>query len=410
MSPTASPALDHTVGDVIVIDDRTVLVLGQELDMAARQPDIANVLLHRVDRTLFMIDTGVTATFRQALTVAVDRVGPWDHLVVLITHGHPDHVGNNDLADQLAQERGIDAQVWMPAGDVDQMRDPQTYWKTSLDRLPGLAPLPAAPGLAALKISSVFQPYRPFSQHTRTYEQDPAQAITIGARRFVGWIFADGAVAVIPSQGHSTGHVVVYLRDAHLLHMGDETNGPCPIGHDADQHKLTEIQSAALSLIQSGAVTQLTDGHTFAVHDAHGATRRLTDLLQQSLILQGEAARLTNGHRSVETSHFADGIATCYRDLAVQGANANPVFLGMIAAGQLQRLGYTHQGSGTTWRASPLTPRTSPARTAARAAAGAAATLPWVLRGRRKLPSPASSAADRADQNTPSTYTPEGHN
>lgn len=234
MSHITSHDFDHAVGEVVSIDDRTVLVLGQELDVAANQPDIANVLLHRVDRTLFMIDTGVTAGFRRALTAAVNRVGPWDHLVVLITHGHPDHVGNNDLADELARERGIDAQVLVPAGDVAQLRDPQAYWKTSLDRLPGLAPLPVAPGLAALKISSLFQPYRPFSEHTRTYEQTPPQAITIGPRRFVGWTFADGAVAVIPSQGHSTGHVVVYLRDAHLLHMGDEMNGPCPIGHDAD--------------------------------------------------------------------------------------------------------------------------------------------------------------------------------
>lgn len=140
---------------------------------------------------------------------------------------------------------------------------------------------------------------------------------------------------------------------------------------------------------------------------AHDATTRLTELLEQSLILQGEAARLTNGQTSVAASQFASDLTTCYRELAVQGTNANAVFLGMIAAAQLHRLGYTHQESGTTWHAPQVTRQTSPSRTAARALVGAAATLPWVLRRRQKLSSPASSAADRTDQNAPNTYTPE---
>ncbi|GAA3639106.1 hypothetical protein GCM10022236_47010 [Microlunatus ginsengisoli] len=160
---------------------------------------------------------------------------------------------------------------------------------------------------------------------------------------------------------------MVYLRDAQLLHMGDEMNGPCPIGRDADQYKLTDIQSAALSLIDSGVVTHLTDGHTFAVRHARDAAKRLADLLEQSLVLQGEAARLADGQSSVDAGPFVRGITDCYRDLGVQGTNSNAVFLGMIAATQLQRLGYTRPDAGTTWHASPLTPRTSPSRTAARA-------------------------------------------
>lgn len=62
------------LGDIIDIDDHTVLVIGQELDMAKGQPDVGNALLHRVDDTLFLVDTGVTAAFRSALTEAIDRV------------------------------------------------------------------------------------------------------------------------------------------------------------------------------------------------------------------------------------------------------------------------------------------------------------------------------------------------
>jgi hypothetical protein len=40
------------LGDVIEIDDRTALVLGQELDFEHDQPDVANALLHRSGDTL----------------------------------------------------------------------------------------------------------------------------------------------------------------------------------------------------------------------------------------------------------------------------------------------------------------------------------------------------------------------
>ncbi|MBT2482364.1 hypothetical protein [Streptomyces sp. ISL-94] len=35
------------LGDLIESDDRTVLVLGQELDVEHDQPDVANTLVHR---------------------------------------------------------------------------------------------------------------------------------------------------------------------------------------------------------------------------------------------------------------------------------------------------------------------------------------------------------------------------
>lgn len=393
MTPPDRAEAVHRLGSTLRVDDRTVLVLGQELDVASNQPDVANVVLHRVDDTLFMVDTGVTAEFREALKSAVDLVGPWSRLVVLITHGHPDHVGNNDLVDELAEERGIQAELVVPAADVAQMRDPQSYWKTSFDRLAGLAPLPAAPGLVALKITSLFQPYRPFSRHTRTYEQTAPEAITIGGRRFTGWSWADGAVSVLRSQGHCAGHVVVYLRDNQLLHLGDEVNGPCPVMHDADQQRLTDIQTAALDLIDGGVVTHLTDGHTFAVQDAATASARLRELLHQGLVLQGAAAGLVDGQPTVRGDAFTAGLTQRYSDLAVQGANPSPVFLAMMAASQLRRLGYTRSGLSDGWHAPHLTVDATPARTVTRTVTGAAATLPWILRGHRKEPGPHADSA-----------------
>ena len=216
-----------SLGDVLEIDDRTVLVLGQELDVAHDQPDVANALVHRAGEVLFLVDTGVTTAFREALRAAVDHVGPWSRLVVLTTHGHPDHVGNNDLADELGRDRNVAVQHFVPARDLPQMLDPATYWVRSFSRIAGVVPLPAPPRLAGDKVVSLFQPLSPFAAVTRTYEELPLERIAVGAVPMTGWSFADGAVRVLRSQGHCAGHVVVHLRDSAVVHLADEGNGPC---------------------------------------------------------------------------------------------------------------------------------------------------------------------------------------
>jgi glyoxylase-like metal-dependent hydrolase (beta-lactamase superfamily II) len=77
-----------------------------------------------------IVDTGVTTQFRTALLAATRKVGEWSRALVLTTHGHTDHVGNNDLADEL----GVPAEHYVPARDLDQMLDPGSYWVRSFTR------------------------------------------------------------------------------------------------------------------------------------------------------------------------------------------------------------------------------------------------------------------------------------
>jgi hypothetical protein len=55
------------LGDVIEVDERTLLVTGQELVVENGQPDVANSRFHLANRTLFLVDTGTTEAFRAAL-------------------------------------------------------------------------------------------------------------------------------------------------------------------------------------------------------------------------------------------------------------------------------------------------------------------------------------------------------
>ncbi|MFF0065928.1 MBL fold metallo-hydrolase [Streptomyces sp. NPDC005279] len=322
------------LGDLIKIDDRTVLVLGQELQFERDQPDVANALVHRAGHTLVIVDTGVTTAFRAALRAATGRVGPWSRALVLTTHGHPDHVGNNDLADEL----GVPAEHYIPAPDLDQMRDPASYWVRSFDRISGFASLPASSALAD-KVVSICQPMRPFGATTRTYEERPLERIRIGPLRFTGWTFADGAVRVLRSHGHCAGHVIVHLSDCSVLHLSDEGTGACEAMADADQLKIQTVLGAVSVLFEEKEATLLTDGHTFAVRRGAEVVAYLDGLLEQAAAMQASALRLTEESKQVQPSAFLTRYTEAIADLGVGGANPNPVFTAMMAVNQLRELG-----------------------------------------------------------------------
>src|SRR3954453_23229552 len=84
-------------GDVVRVAPNTVMVVGRELNQAKGEADIANSILYRADDTLYVIDTGATASFRSSPRKAIDQLRPFRHVVLINTHGHPDHIGNNEL-------------------------------------------------------------------------------------------------------------------------------------------------------------------------------------------------------------------------------------------------------------------------------------------------------------------------
>ncbi|MFE7135536.1 MBL fold metallo-hydrolase [Streptomyces sp. NPDC057638] len=331
-----------TLGDLIEIDERTVLVLGQPLDLERGQPDAANALVHRVGDTLVLVDTGATAAFRAALREATGRVGPWSRALLLTTHGHPDHVANNDLADEL----GVPVEHYVPAPDIDQMRDPVAHWVWSFDRVSGAKVLPAPPAQTVAGVLLPFQPLRPFGATTRTYEERPLELIRIGSLRFTGWTFADGAVRVLRSQGHCAGHVIVHLRDSGVLHLSDEGNGACGAMADADQLKIQTVLGAVAHLFEAGEAAILTDGHTFALRRGAEAVSCLDGLLEQAVALQTAALRLTGEGRPVRPGEFTARFAAAVADLGIGGANPNAVFTAMMAVNELRELGLRPEEEG----------------------------------------------------------------
>ncbi|MCE5292633.1 MAG: MBL fold metallo-hydrolase, partial [Nocardiaceae bacterium] len=76
------------LGDHIQIGPLTRLIVGQELNMAAGQPDVCNVILHRTGDVLVIVDTGATSVIRDAIRSIAEDLQPWSKVLLLTTHAH----------------------------------------------------------------------------------------------------------------------------------------------------------------------------------------------------------------------------------------------------------------------------------------------------------------------------------
>jgi len=338
-----------------MVSDDTVVVFGQDMRLEAGQPDVANAIVHRAGGTLVIIDTGATPAFRGPLLGAAGQLAPWSSILLLTTHGHLDHVGNNDLIDQLAADAGVrDVRHFVPAHDVRQLTDPGGYWSANLGQLEGV--LPGFEDLDSIiaAVLGMFSPQRPIGATTRMFEELSLEHLRIGPVHATGWAFCDGAVQVARTQGHCAGQVVVHLAGPGLLHLSDEPNSPCAAMHDADQVKMLSALGWALTAVQSGAIEFVTEGHEFEIYRKDTAAARLAGLLDDAARL--DAAVQSAASSSCTTSEFGIAFRKAAAGLGSASANPNEVFSALAALAKLRDLGMAEAGSGASrrWTRPPL--------------------------------------------------------
>ncbi len=88
-------------GDIHAIAQDTLFVEGLEPRSILREPDVASAVLHKAGGTLYLMDTGATRFFRERIKAAAERLRPFDRLVLLNSHGHPDHTPNNSVLREI---------------------------------------------------------------------------------------------------------------------------------------------------------------------------------------------------------------------------------------------------------------------------------------------------------------------
>lgn len=333
----AASGVTYAYGDVVEITPNARLIVGRALDFENGDVDVANALLYIIGETLVVVDTGGTADFTTFLDEAAQQLAPYDEVLLISTHGHSDHVGNNAWIDTL----NVPARHYISAHDLETMRDPVTYFADGFEETsPFLADAPPA-RVFAQQIVNMFGRIDSETPYLVMLESLPLRTIAIGGTSWDGWSLLDGEVQVLRTSGHTEGQVVVFLPGPKLLHLSDETTGYYQVFPDASPAaNLLTLQRAANALAD-GAVDIVTDGHTFAVHRGDEAVAYLTGLIDAALAYDAAVSRILDGNEDGITIPDLVAALSAAPEMAdvPGGANDIPIFTMMQILNKLRELG-----------------------------------------------------------------------
>jgi glyoxylase-like metal-dependent hydrolase (beta-lactamase superfamily II) len=285
----ASAADELPYGDVVRVAPSTLMVVGRELNPAKGEADIANVILYRPGDTLYVIDSGATPSFRPFLHKAISRMRPFRNLVLINTHGHPDHIGNNDLvmATPAARKRHYMSRLDFSLAD--------NYVEESLAAgiagVSGYIPGFDDPTAQAQDLFELFTPLEQSTSTRRALESLPQRPLRIGRLRTRGWAFGNHDVEVLRTGAHTHGELVAYLPRTHLLHTADETISIYPVWPESSAARTRRVFVELLAAASGDGARILTEGHTFSVLRGAGRIRRRVQSLRDGYDAYDQAVR-----------------------------------------------------------------------------------------------------------------------
>ncbi len=296
-----------STGTIHEIADDLFLIEGHHPHTLWDDPDLPTIAIYRRGPRLYLLDSGVGDDQYRAILEVVRGFDGIEEVLLLNSHGHVDHLGNNHVLQAISATRrrhyipraarsaldyeaffakmyrsGIGYFDYLAGLDLDPERIASLLRTlgassalTSDDvavlghQLNSLGITPALGGfIPSLVVEILLQTYPEvfLSVDTMTDYEDlgPAQAISIGSAEWTGWSFTDdlGAleVQVLQSGGHSAGGVVFFLPEHGFLMLADETSA-LPIWTDSDPRKIAATATRALSMIDEGHLRQLCAGH-----------------------------------------------------------------------------------------------------------------------------------------------------
>jgi glyoxylase-like metal-dependent hydrolase (beta-lactamase superfamily II) len=263
--------------------------------------NVPNILAMHDDGTLYLLDSGLGAEQRQAILDLVGQLqGKFSRVVLLNSHGHADHTGNNDV---LAEVQAVEKLHYISERSK-QYFDPMGFFRDAYDEgagyfdylrgldlsVEGLWPLLTRAGLnpAADKealvdigrrlekagltrvishywgdlmmrnIAETYPPLHPSIETMRWYETQPKTTFDYGDAQWTGWQL--GQVCVFEGHGHTADGVLFYLPQHKFLFFADETT-TIPIWKDTNTDNTARNLRNALAMVDVGAVESITAGH-----------------------------------------------------------------------------------------------------------------------------------------------------
>jgi hydroxyacylglutathione hydrolase len=293
-------------------------------------PDMGGVPLYIYliqDKEIALIDTGVPGFLKKHVEPYLERIHlkPSDITMVLHTHGHPDHFGGDKDV-----KNASNARIFAPLLDAAWVEDHKRHWRELWEAFPGDLDFDASVKKA------IMEDY-------------------CGPDTIVDVIFRDGdqivlgdehTLVVVPTPGHSPGHVSFYDAKYQVVFTGDTVQGlgiPMvgketllgPLYTDVDGykdglHRLLELN-----------ITYLLGAHSVAM-----TAPEAEKLLKDSLLYTEKAERfiqdtLREASKPLSAAQIADAVGT--RLLNAGGVSLQSVG---VTVAHLRRMAANHQVEG----------------------------------------------------------------
>jgi glyoxylase-like metal-dependent hydrolase (beta-lactamase superfamily II) len=355
------------LGDIVPLANNLWLVVG---DLPA---DIPNALVYRAGDRLYLMDSGAGSTIRASILQVLHEVGSVQSFTLLNSHAHADHVGNNDLIQQVVarethhylSEAGL-AHLEPRSYLADQFArlsaayDPLTGFQAHrlLWRSIGvLRDLVAAfvGERRAIKLIFAFylrkfQPLRSSPETIQTYEARPKQKFLIGGVSWTGWSFGEDDVWVLEERGHTPDEVLFYLPEHQLLHTADLTFPFFPTFPASNGSVTQEMLRKCRAMASASAIRLLTDGHHHQVYQGQEEVMAfLGTLITEQEHFQAVLREILDEHEGLTINQVYSHVRQRHSDPVVQHYLSLefphlPMPLQQIIAVSLLQMGYEAKG------------------------------------------------------------------
>jgi glyoxylase-like metal-dependent hydrolase (beta-lactamase superfamily II) len=291
--------------DIHSLAPNLVVIEGRHPTLLWEACDVPTIVVYRAAKTLYVLDTGVGTEQRTALEAQMTKLGESAEEIVLVnSHGHFDHLGNNDLLQKsaISRKRHLISKDSAPDQDIraelfemyGRGKDYFSYidgLPLPADKISGLLKALGAPSIppatledlgAKMHESGILPAFNGFmpsivvdillatypavfpSVETMTFLESISapEQIELAGAKWNGWTLGSDVpeVYVLQSGGHSKGGVVFYIPEHSFLMLADETTS-VPIWPDTDPRRVVETAQKALTMLDKGALQWLCAGH-----------------------------------------------------------------------------------------------------------------------------------------------------
>ena len=288
------------LGDIVRISENLILIEGKVPRSILREPDIANAVLYKKANRVFLIDAGATLEMRKALLRAIESFKPFDSFVLLNSHGHPDHTGNNGIIGEVAagEKRHFISRPGLAMMDFSEYflgkygevsrychyLDGPRFPFSLLTRPMKLLRLFGRKReyFMVKKSLSKFKPFDTSVETAECFEDAPSRELNGPLNGplagWKGWQLFDSLYA-LESRGHSPDSISFYLADEKTLILADETFLFFNCWPDSSRERIERTLELSLQMARKGHVETLITGHEHEVFTGAKIESHLTTLL-----------------------------------------------------------------------------------------------------------------------------------